>query len=481
MKNARGISLISLIITIIVLVLISAITIYNGGNALEQGRIKSANERLSIVANAIAAHEEELGFSDIVVGSISGDYKLIGIEEFEIMGLSDYKNDEQLPPIYVFKSGDSVDTNKRVYKLKTPKVVNSKSEYKEEDFIHLTYTFYEDYNRTNLKIEFDSVKGVNRPLITEDMMPVRTYFNEEDVLYSEPVKDIYTEDWYDYSSFSPNWANVKMNDNIYYVWIPRFAYKIEDFYTSTDFSNIPASAIKTVFLKGTTDYMANEEVLPVGYQVHPAFKYVDASGAEVNLPGFWITKYNINNLVNVVYKVAGEGDSVLGAIEEVELEKIHGSKESITSQLESHLLKNTEWAAVAYLSFATTGKTNNGYSLENNPSSVMDLNIKQFVAAGLEDEISNSVIEYFDLYTLKTGDVLSYNTLEERPYGDAISATSLGDSENSAWFGGTSVKISSESPFIIRGVDNCIFSYSSCSRNPDRGAGCRNALIVRTK
>lgn len=480
MKN-KGISLITLIITIIVLILITSITIYTGGNMIDQARIRTANDRLSTVAIAISSHERELGFANVVEGTTADGYRLLGPDDYEIMGLEDYKNDSQMPPIYVYKAEDSVNSSQRIYKLRTPKTLKTNSSYDDDDFVYLTYEFYDGTNRTNIKIEFDSIKGVNRPLLTEDMMAVKMYYDDEGSIYSEPVEDIYEEDWYDYSSVSPNWANVKMNDNIYYVWIPRFAYKIQDFYVGTDYDNVPASAISVVFLKGNTDYMANEEVLPTGYQVHPAFKYEDDAGNMVNIPGFWVSKYNVNDLVDVLYKVAGEGDLILGALEEVELTELHGDSESITSQLESHLLKNTEWAAIAYLSFATCGKTNDGTSLQDNPSAVLDMNVRQFVAATLDGQLPADKERNFDIYAVDANGILRYRTYEEKQLGDAITATSTGGSSYSTWFGGQSNKISETAPFIIRGVDNCLFSYTADVRNPARGAGCRNVLNVITE
>lgn len=485
MKNNKGISVIALIITIIVLILIASITIYTGGNMIEQSRIRMANDRLSTVAAAIASHEEELGFAHIVVGTTSGDFRLLGVDDYEIMGLEDYKNDEQMPPIYVMKSAGDSSTNEKVYQLKTPKIVRINSNYEEEDYVYQTYTFYDGTNHQNIKVEFDTVKGVNRPLLTEDMMAVKMYYDDEGSIYSEPVKDIYDEDWYDYSNVSPNWANVKMNDNRYYVWIPRFAYKIQEFYAGTNYSHIPASAISIVFLKETTNYMANEEVLPAGYQVHPAFKYPDSNGNMIDVPGFWVSKYNVNDLVDVVYKKTGEGDLILGALEEVELTKLHGTSESVTTQLESHLLKNSEWAAIAYLSLATAGKTNDGTTLQNNPSAVMDLNVRQFVAGALKNEINQIPTTKgvnFDSYEIDTDtDKLLYETFEEKQLGDAITATSSGVSSYSAWFAGRSERISNTAPYILRGLDNSLFSYSASIRNPNTGAGCRNVLYVKTK
>lgn len=482
MKNKKGISLIALIVTIIVLVLITSITVYTGGNMLDQARIRNAKDRMLTVANAIASHEEELGFSNIVVGTASGDYRLLGIDDYEIMGLTDYTNDSQMPPIYVYKSGDSINASKKEYKFKTPKIVKKDSAYSEEDYVYITHTFYDSVNRENMKVEFDTVKGVNRPLLTEDMMPVKMQLKEDYTVHSEPVKDIYEEDWYDYSKTSPNWANIKMNNNTYYVWIPRFAYKIEDFYLGTDYSNIPSSAIKIVFLKGTTDYMSNEEVIPVGYQVHPAFKYYANDGVtQINIPGFWVAKNNVSDAVDVLYRISGEGDSILSALEEVELTKIHGNSPSITSQLESHLIKNTQWAAIAYLSFATVGKTSDGSSLQSNPSAVMDLNIKQFVAGALDGQIPAANSENFDIYTIEGDNTLKYQTIESKQLGDAMTATSSGASENSSWFAGQSRKISTTEPYIIRGVDSSLFSYSASNRAPDRAVGCRNVLLVNTK
>ena len=55
MKKCKGISLISLIITIIVLILITSITLYTGGNMIDQSRVRNARDRLLTVATAIAS------------------------------------------------------------------------------------------------------------------------------------------------------------------------------------------------------------------------------------------------------------------------------------------------------------------------------------------------------------------------------------------------------------------------------------------
>lgn len=476
MRKNKGISVITLIVTIIVLILIASVTIYTGGNALDQSRIKTAKDRMSTVMNAVAAHEKELGFKGVVVSSSTGDYRLLNDRDYEIMGLEDYKNNEQMPPIYIYKG--SGDGKEKVYKLKTPKIVRTNLAYHDSDYVYDEFKFEEQENIENRKIEFDTVKGVNRPLLTKDMMAVRTYFYGDGSTYSEPVNNIYDEDWYDYSKTSPNWANVKMNDNLYYVWIPRFAYKIQDFYVGTDLKNVPSSAIDIVFLKGTSDYMANDEVLPSGYQVHPAFKYPDHidSNLEINIPGFWVAKYNVNSMVDLLFEEDGTG----GVMDEIAVEKLHPSG-TVATDFESHLIKNTEWAAIAYLSFSTVGKTESGVSLPNNPSAIFDLNIRQFVAGGLKKEIPGDLLGVFDRYSINDmNNQLSYERISgEKLHGDAIIATS-NVSGDSSWFGGTADRISSETPFILRGVDSSLFSYSATKMNPDRGAGCRNTMILKS-
>jgi hypothetical protein len=302
------------------------------------------------------------------------------------------------------------------------------------------------------------------------MQPVITYFDDRGGVKTRIVEDLYTEDWYNYSTESPIWANAMTSNNVLYVWIPRFAYKVQNFYLVSDYKNVPASAIDIIFLKGTSNYMQNDEILPAGYQVHPAFKYKE-NNKEKNITGFWVAKDNIDNLVNTLYSGADSAAQLAS--------DAYASTDHITSRL----LKNTEWAAIAYLSMHTAGECKNGMSLgENNSSGVFELDVKCFVAAGLEDEFSSAAeaaLPFADLYEY-SGDLLTYSSYEEpgKKYGDAIIATSTGDSTQSAWFGGTSILPTADAPFIARGIDGNLFAYSSTTNNPDRGMGCRNVLIV---
>ena len=186
-------------------------------------------------------------------------------------------------------------------------------------FSGLEYSRYEELGRVNRKPEFDTIKGVNRPVLLENMIP----FNG-----AEEVKNVYTENWYNYEKGISKFATMKYESasgTSTYVWIPRFAYKIQDFYLGKSYNKIPNTAMDIVFLRENTDYMANNEVLPSGYAVHPAF-----ADGEV---GFWVM---IDTKEASSLSAAVDGAIVVDGATMEDLE-------------ESHLMKNSEYAAVAYL------------------------------------------------------------------------------------------------------------------------------------
>ena len=89
--------------------------------------------------------------------------------------------------------------------------------------------------------------------------------------------------WYDYTN--KIWANVKTNANgkeAWWVWIPRYAYKITDY--------APEGTISEIIYLGMDDKPIDKEKygeeLPTGYIVHPAFN----QGGK-KLKGIWMSKY----------------------------------------------------------------------------------------------------------------------------------------------------------------------------------------------
>ena len=483
MRKNNGVSVISLVITIIVLIIIISVTLYNGTREYDQSITTMAAQRLQVISDSLIAYEDELNFAT----RFSGDkFIQITTDDYLAMGIQDYANTEKYAPVLVRKSVDAQDPYKKIYELKTPKQIKKEGVYKEEEYVTYIKEFYEEKITEHLKVEFDYAKGVNRPIFTSDMVPVKATFIGNDDTMPIVVKDIYKEDWYNYTKEAPMWANVMLDDssNTIYVWIPRFAYKVQDFYLGMGFTDVPAAAIDVVFLKGTSDIMPNDEALPLGYQVHPAFKYKDENGVTVNLPGFWVAKRNVDFADSLI-----TGDGII-AKEAVKLENLHPGLVSADNRIESHLIKNSEWAAVAYLSQHTVGRTTNGNSLNTSAAGIMDLDRECYVAGGLKDVVEET-LPYANKYILLVEDNLIthesfegfsgdvYSSVYNRKFGDAIVATSIGNSDHSTWFEGTSVRVSPEKPYILRGIDNNLFSYDAVQDNDGKGAYFRNVLTVR--
>ena len=165
---------------------------------------------------------------------------------------------------------------------------------------------------------WNASKGVNSPELFEGMTAV--YWDEEGTeheLTSSSTAEEWDQ-WYDYNGNGDGqnkWANAVTKDssgNItgYWVWIPRYAYKIESgLFTST------SGTISVKFLQGTSDLDENEEEISrnyaysgdamTDYVVHPAFR----DGTDNNfmlgewdeeVSGFWVAKYEAGYQANTI-------------------------------------------------------------------------------------------------------------------------------------------------------------------------------------
>jgi len=184
--------------------------------------------------------------------------------------------------------------------------------------------------------------------------------------------------WYDYDN--QKWANaVILNDNIIknigdtidvnsevkamFVWVPRYEYKIGEL----------ESEIKVNFIS------KDKESPSEGYIIHPAFNFGDKQ-----LSGIWVGKFetshitlsandNENNLncsnencenatglrilPNVVSLRNNNVSNMYYAARSMSSE--NNSFKLDNSRVDTHLMKNDEWGAVAYLSQSKYGKYGN--------------------------------------------------------------------------------------------------------------------------
>ena len=258
---------------------------------------------------------------------------------------------------------------------------------------------YENYLSQYTNGGYVESKGVNAPVL-KDGMELVTY-NEEtknwDTNNSSSVYDYIagegTED-----NNSSKWANAKLTiDGVdsYFVWIPRYAYKIN--YTNPD--DISAGGtIDVKFLIGTTDQYYDEEGnlqtakrattghedTTSDYYVHPAFtNNVDLGGWKNELTGIWVGKYesslvNKSDGSNIVTNDEETGNILLSENEDKAIAVQAGMSSwryctignfytnaiSYAENLNSHMLKNSEWGAVAYLTWSQYGR--NGTEITQN-------------------------------------------------------------------------------------------------------------------
>lgn len=230
---------------------------------------------------------------------------------------------------------------------------------------------------------FNYYNGVNSPKILQGMTPIK--FTEptdtkEGTIETATVSDSTSTDWYDYES--KKWANAQTEDGSMWVWIPRYAYRINSSNQTCDI----------VFLIGTTDNYydgegniqtakrqenENEKIdTTTGYTVHPAFTDESSigyanGGWDKELSGIWVAKFeagyatsNGNGSTTTAIKYPtfqglaysmnyinhNDAFSISRAL--TESGNIYGLSSSST---DSHLMKNSEWGAVAYLAQSKYG------------------------------------------------------------------------------------------------------------------------------
>ena len=222
-------------------------------------------------------------------------------------------------------------------------------------------------------------KGVNTPNLGQNM---------EFISFEEETNEWETDNTnsnYSYTDTSEegreeqsNWANaIVTKDGVdsYFVWIPRYAYKIT-YYTDESETQVSTSDTPTAygkidikFIKGTgniaTDgtvckYASEKPDVTQNYVVHPAFT-TDANqggGWSTELAGIWIGKFEAS-------QVEGKSDTLKIQPGATAWEIVYGDFElgdaytisyNYARELDSHMLKNSEWGATAYLTESKYGR-----------------------------------------------------------------------------------------------------------------------------
>ena len=156
-----------------------------------------------------------------------------------------------------------------------------------------------------LEERLNSLNTANAPVLLTGMTPIK-FTTPTDTKMGETVETTADDaDWYSYGvkAEEKKWANAKTQDGSMWVWIPRFAYRVDN----------NKKVIDVVFLQGTSNNYfdengnlqtakrqksANETIdTTTGYTVHPAFtdesniKFANG-GWDKELTGIWVAKFD---------------------------------------------------------------------------------------------------------------------------------------------------------------------------------------------
>ena len=394
------------------------------------------------------------------------------------------------------------------------------------------------------KVYTEKLLNGTDPVLSDNLIPVIIKDNGE-VTYADITKE-----WYSYEDkvwanavILEDGANYNVGDTIkesdiqsYFVWIPRYRYKLfnVDNYSLTTVAS--ASEVESKVQEIKIEFENKDTTLSKGssngsWLTHPAFTSFDTNGMwvgkfETGYKGATTTsaaQVNSNDTSRVIVKPN------VYSWRNITIKNIFETSYNYNRDADSHMMKNTEWGAVAYLShskygidkeininnnttfktgyssiikndqsvypgingdgptFNSTYSTATGYlaSTTGNISGVYDMSggAHEYVSAYLTGSLGSSGFDmasianfdakYFDLYNAST----SSETYQNRILGDATGEMGPffkyydGDNElrnHNSWYDDFSYFISSSVPWLHRGggyYNGSIASQFNFSRN----------------
>ncbi len=330
---------------------------------------------------------------------------------------------------------------------------------------------------------YNASKGVNTPKLGSGMTPIK--WNGSSWVNTTGSD----KDWYDYTG--KKWANAKTSDGSMWVWIPRYAYSITSGYHSSSAGNIDVEFMKGLTNETSTGRKSFNNASGQGkWNIHPAFNY----GTTVS--GIWVAKFEASNSGGKIKVEPG-----VSSWRSITVNDIYTNCLNYNKTLNSHMMKNDEWGAVAYLSKSKYGKnaevdinsdssyytgggsgnayvTNVGQSTTGTVHGVYDMSggAWEYVAAYVNNGNSNLTNYGSSLVNgdAKTKNVYSKGSSDSRDnnysansgkYGDAVYETSAnGNSSSSSWYGDYSSFPYTSDPFFRRG--------GNCNNGSNAGVFC---------
>ncbi len=239
-----------------------------------------------------------------------------------------------------------------------------------------------NYNINNECVEDIYVPPVppNKPELLDNMVPIK-YNGTNWVVASQSDK------WYDYDA--KEWANaVVLNTtknvgdtvteddiDLWYVWIPRYKYQL----FNANNGSVNEQEIQIQFESGTsstgtvscTDAIATSgtssetctNATNGNWYTHPAFTF----GSD-ELAGFWVGKFEVSGSTDKI-TIKPNVSSLINQTVSSFFTAIQNINTTYNLNGDSHMMKNMEWGAVAYLSHSKYG-INEEVGINNNDSNI---------------------------------------------------------------------------------------------------------------
>ena len=478
-KKNFGITLIALVVTIIVLLILAgvSITMLTGQNGI-LNRAAEAKEKTED-----AQKEEQV---KIAVMSSVGTDGLINLNqlkaEIEKQGGSVTGT---IFPVAITNGNSSYQVDQYGNITEQKKNENIEENWTVADISNNNDEWYAYKDASGKKVD------VNTPKLANGMTAIKY---EKDVEGSK-------------------WANTVTKDGSMWVWIPRYAYKIT--YKNKD-DKSAGGTIDIAFLKGTTNEFLDStiqgdvktSISDVTYTdnangtksqdqwvLEPAFTF----GGE-NIAGFWFAKFETSNTdgygddvstannANLTLQIKANVTSwrnITSANMFITCLDLTSNAKSKTyfnniSNVDTHMTKNVEWGAVAYLAHSKYGlngeeigiNTNSSFKtgIGNDGSSAYNTNVgknssttknvygiydmsggaHEYVAACFKGYTNMLLTEEKDVaYISKYIDV--YDEYSSSKYGDSVFETSSNYSGSTSWFLDHSAFVSKDNPIFRRG------------------------------
>ena len=316
---------------------------------------------------------------------------------------------------------------------------------------------------------YNEDKGVNTPKLGTGMTPIKWNGSSwVNTTGSDP-------EWYDYTA--KKWANAKTSDGSMWVWIPRYAYSITSGYHSSTAGNIDVEFMKGLTNETSTGRTRFDNASGQGnWNIHPAFNY----GSTVS--GIWVAKFEASNSGGKIKVEPG-----VSSWRSITVNDIYTNCLNYNKTLNSHMMKNDEWGAVAYLSKSKYGKnaevtinSNSSYYTGGGSGNAYVSNIGQSTTGTVHGvyDMSGGAWEYVAAYvnngnssltsygsSLVNGDAKTKNVYSKAStdnatnnynansskYGDAVYETSTSGSGSTSWYGDYSDFPNAGGPFFQRG------------------------------